>query len=167
MSTQVCPYCRVPVDLSTGEALVCEGCHTPHHADCYVENGGCTIFGCVKAPTEEPKLQISMPELMRVSDITPQYLPGTARVEGEKTVEAQVFLNPDYHPNKSRVTFALLGFFFGCFGIHNFYAGYARRAVFQLCLTLFSCFYLALASWLWALVEICIVKTDGDGLAFN
>jgi TM2 domain-containing membrane protein YozV len=155
--------------MATPDSLLCEGCATPHHQDCYAENGGCTIFGCVKAPMEEPKMQISAPEVARANVTTPQYLPGTAAPppsSGQKS-EVQVYLNPEYRPNKSRVTFALLGFFLGMFGIHNFYAGYPRRGAFQLCLTVFSCFYLALASWLWALIEICIVKADGEGLAFN
>jgi TM2 domain-containing membrane protein YozV len=170
VNAQVCPYCRVGIDLTTAEALLCEGCHTPHHADCYTENGGCTIFGCLKAPVEAPKIEVSMPEVRRAALAQSQYLPGTQAprpAPDPKTDGVQVFLNEAYRPNKSRVTYALLGFFLGFFGVHNFYAGYARRGVFQLSLTLFSFFYLALASWLWALVEICIVKTDGDGLAFN
>lgn len=30
---------------------------------------------------------------------------------------------------KSRITYALLGFFFGFIGVHNFYAGYSGRGV--------------------------------------
>ena len=55
--TEVCPYCRskfVPED----EPVVCEGCGTSHHVDCYAENGGCTIFGCSKAPGDE--LQVTV-----------------------------------------------------------------------------------------------------------
>ena len=148
--------------------MVCEGCQTPHHADCYAENGGCTIFGCSKAPTEEPKLQVSLPEVAGVSIAPAQFLPGTTPTAPGADAAPRVYLNPYYREvPKSRVTYALLGFFLGCFGVHNFYAGHARRAVFQLCLTLFSFFYLAVVSWVWALVEICIVKTDGDGLAFS
>jgi TM2 domain-containing membrane protein YozV len=119
---------------------------------------------------EAPKIEVSMPEVARATLAPSQFLPGTHASlppASPKTDGVQIFLNEAYRPNKSRVTYALLGFFLGFFGVHNFYAGYARRGVFQLSLTLFSFFYLALASWLWALVEICIVKTDGDGLAFN
>jgi TM2 domain/Prokaryotic RING finger family 1 len=65
MSAAACPYCRAKIceeDLS----LACEGCGTLHHADCYTENGGCTIFGCSKAPADEPKLSVSAPELLAV-----------------------------------------------------------------------------------------------------
>ena len=41
----------------------CEACATPHHADCYADNGGCTVFGCAKAPVDEPKISVSGSEL--------------------------------------------------------------------------------------------------------
>ena len=41
------------------EAIVCSGCGTPHHSDCYTENGGCTVFGCSAVPEEEPKVSFS------------------------------------------------------------------------------------------------------------
>lgn len=121
---------------------------------------------------EEPKVHVSMPEVSRAAATAARYLSGTGpsrpHTGAEKPADVQVYLDPDYKPRtRSRVTYALLGFFLGCFGAHNFYAGHTRRAVFQLCLTFFSFFYLALVSWVWALVEICAVKTDGDGLAFN
>lgn len=70
MTSAVCPYCRCPVEAAEREAIVCAGCGTPHHSDCYAENGGCTVFGCNAAPEEEPKLSISgayltTPELAR------------------------------------------------------------------------------------------------------
>jgi TM2 domain-containing membrane protein YozV len=58
----VCPYCRSKI-IAEEAPIVCEGCGTAHHADCYAENGGCTIFGCSKAPGDEPKLSVSTPEL--------------------------------------------------------------------------------------------------------
>src|SRR5713226_8710705 len=63
MSSAVCPYCRAPFDEVNGHAIECEGCGTPHHADCYEENCGCTVFGCSKAPGEEPKVEVSVPDL--------------------------------------------------------------------------------------------------------
>lgn len=60
-----CPYCRTKV-AATDESVSCEVCGTVHHADCYAENGGCTIFGCSKAPADEPKLSVSAPDLVSV-----------------------------------------------------------------------------------------------------
>jgi TM2 domain-containing membrane protein YozV len=67
---------------------------------------------------------------------------------------------------KSRTTFIVLGIFLGWLGIHNFYGGYTGKAVGQLCLTVFTLGYLGLISWLWALIEICIVNKDSRGVAF-
>ncbi|MFZ0886010.1 MAG: NINE protein [Candidatus Acidiferrales bacterium] len=59
----VCPYCRGPIEPESEQQKVCEGCGTPHHSDCYEENGGCTVFGCSFAPAEEPELSISRTDL--------------------------------------------------------------------------------------------------------
>jgi TM2 domain-containing membrane protein YozV len=73
---------------------------------------------------------------------------------------------PSYQPRKSRVVFVLLAVFLGAFGGHNFYAGYVKKAVIQLCITLFSCFTGSFISWIWAIVEACMVNRDDDGIAF-
>jgi TM2 domain-containing membrane protein YozV len=67
---------------------------------------------------------------------------------------------------KTRVIFALLGIFLGAFGVHNFYAGYVKKGTIQLCVTLLSCFYASLVSWVWAIIEICTVNKDSDGTQF-
>lgn len=66
MTGSACPYCRARI-ADDELSLACEGCGTVHHADCYAENGGCTIFGCSKAPADEPKLSVSAPELVAVA----------------------------------------------------------------------------------------------------
>lgn len=65
MTSAICPYCRTKIE-DESSSFACEGCGTFHHADCYTENGGCTIFGCSKAPADEPKLSVSTPELSAV-----------------------------------------------------------------------------------------------------
>jgi TM2 domain-containing membrane protein YozV len=47
----------------------------PHHEDCYQENGGCTVFGCKRAPADDPKLQVSQSDLSAVSMPVQQYAP--------------------------------------------------------------------------------------------
>ena len=69
--------------------------------------------------------------------------------------------------HKSRTTYIVLGIFLGAFGVHNFYAGYTGRAVGQLCLTVLTLGYLGIVSWIWAIIEICIVEKDNTGLAFS
>ena len=72
-----------------------------------------------------------------------------------------------FHPPKSRITFILLGIFLGALGVHNFYAGYVRKAAAQLCLSLFTCFYASFVSWIWAIVEVCTVTEDSEGIQFS
>src|SRR5690348_12055522 len=79
MSAAVCPYCRAKIS-EEDVSLACEGCGTPHHADCYTENGGCTIFGCSRAPADEPKMQVSTPELMAVGTQAPAAVVTETRV---------------------------------------------------------------------------------------
>jgi TM2 domain-containing membrane protein YozV len=64
MTSSICPYCRWAVEEPEREAIVCPGCGTPHHSDCYAENGGCTVFGCSAAPEEEPKVSLSGADLV-------------------------------------------------------------------------------------------------------
>jgi TM2 domain-containing membrane protein YozV len=68
---------------------------------------------------------------------------------------------------KSRTTYIMLGVLLGAVGAHNFYAGYTSRAVGQLCLSVLTLFYLAIVSWIWAIVEICIVDKDSAGIEFS
>src|SRR5205807_486639 len=61
----VCPYCRTEIEptASTEGITTCEGCNTPHHQECFAENGGCTLFGCKFAPPDEPKVQLNHHEI--------------------------------------------------------------------------------------------------------
>ena len=70
------------------------------------------------------------------------------------------------HKRKMKAIYVVLGFFLGAIGIHNFYAGYKRRAIAQLVITVLSFGYLLLVSWIWAIVEIVIVNDDASGRPF-
>lgn len=67
---------------------------------------------------------------------------------------------------KMRVVYVLLGFFFGAIGLHNFYAGYNRRAIAQMVISLLSFGLLAFLSWIWAIVEIIMINEDCNGRPF-
>lgn len=43
---KVCPYCKTPF-IESDEIVVCSICDMPHHKDCWIENQGCTTFGCM------------------------------------------------------------------------------------------------------------------------
>jgi hypothetical protein len=214
-ATASCPYCRAPIEGAgeePDEIVVCEECATPHHADCYAENGGCTVFGCSKAPVDEPKISISTSDLSRPvqppaivssaptpppprsrsttaippppstrigqvetlhvrEDMTRYLTPPRTLTFGGYNDDSAATAVPAYIRSRSRLNFILYGVFLGSFGAHNFYAGYAKRATGQLLLTLFilfagGAFWGGLVSWIWAIVEVCTVKQDDDGVAF-
>ena len=194
MSDPVCPYCRMPFDEVSPPKIFCTACGMPHHEDCYQENGGCTVFGCKCAPADDPKLQVSQSDLSAVNLPVQRYAPlpqqqqnasaqpsSQSRYGGplglaQATAPARAPAAPQVHPynpaaygrsQKSRTTYIVLGIFLGAFGVHNFYSGYVGRAVGQLCLTVLTVGYLGLVSWVWALVEVCIVENDSTGLTFS
>jgi len=185
----VCPYCRMPFDGQSPAKIYCTACGTPHHEDCYFENGGCTVFGCAKAPADDPKLQVSYSDLnaaavaqqpavgaqQAVVTPLPQFpspyggplgLNQPAPATQPAVAYAQAVAASGSSPKK-RTTYIVLGIFLGMFGAHNFYAGYTGRAVGQLCLSVLTVFYLAIVSWIWAIVEICVVDKDSTGIQFS
>jgi TM2 domain-containing membrane protein YozV len=212
----VCPYCRTELGTAEEERLDCPGCGTPHHPECFAENGGCTVFGCSKAPLDEPKVHVTgtelnrspallqpapSPQITRTAGFSILHLSGPMQPEGAQSSPGQGApssppppppmtgtgaLPPPRPPtrgvyaplrpqdvirgagtSKSRQVYVLLGVFLGIFGVHNFYAGYIQRAVSQLCITLLTCFWGAAVSWIWAIVEVCVISSDYDGVEFT
>lgn len=81
---------------------------------------------------------------------------------------ADIWQNPFlFVPKKSRVAYVLLAIFLGELGVHNFYAGYVGRGVAQLLITILSLGLLFWVSWIWAIVELCVVSDDGKGIPFE
>jgi TM2 domain-containing membrane protein YozV len=193
-------------DETTPAKLFCTACGTPHHEDCYQENGGCTVFGCARAPADDPKLLVSQSDLRAVvvpvqpAVSVPQYpvrqyppsvyggplglsqspsVPQPAGYSAPPPSGVNAYAAPSNPPRyqppvvaytgaaKSRTTYIVLGIFLGALGIHNFYAGYTGRAVGQLCLSVLTLGYLIPASWIWAIIEICVVDKDSAGIHFS
>jgi len=61
-----CPYCRE--EIITIQQVICDACQTPHHYDCWKENGGCTVFGCTRGPKEEEKITVSQQDLYNIKE---------------------------------------------------------------------------------------------------
>jgi len=40
-----CPYCLTAIQARE-RTVICPLCETPHHEECWRDNGGCTVFGC-------------------------------------------------------------------------------------------------------------------------
>ena len=195
MTAEVCPYCRGPI--ATEEAITaCEGCGTRHHADCYAENGGCTIFGCSAAPAEEPKLTVSEPELTGVQHPAPSNTPAViatpppeassgASLQELQRISDQVVpsmfslfgaevsalpAEPEPVPAdepKDRTIFIVLGALLGALGAHNFYAGYYKKAIAQLAITVCTLGFGSPMSWIWAIIDICTINQDPRGIQFE
>jgi TM2 domain-containing membrane protein YozV len=73
---------------------------------------------------------------------------------------------------KSKTTAALLAFFLGGLGVHNFYLGFTGKAIAQLLITILSVGTLAWISYLWAFVEFILILTgkiakDAAGIPFD
>ena len=70
---------------------------------------------------------------------------------------------------RSRLIYILLAIFLGCLGIHNFYAGYTKKAIIQLlCCTIGALLVVPLiVGIIWVLVDIFTVTKDADGKAFE
>ena len=70
---------------------------------------------------------------------------------------------------KSRLIYILLALFLGSLGIHNFYAGYKKKAVIQLLCTFPGAFLVVpvLILGIWILVDIVTVTKDAEGNLFE
>lgn len=55
-----CPYC-LAVIAGTDEVAPCPGCGAVHHGECWTENGGCAVYGCVRVPAVEGRRAIEIP----------------------------------------------------------------------------------------------------------
>lgn len=67
--------------------------------------------------------------------------------------------------SKSRLAYILLCLFFGYLGIHNFYAGRVSSGVAQMLITIFTGWLIIplVVLFVWNVIEMCCVTTDGSG----
>ncbi len=73
----------------------------------------------------------------------------------------------NYQPPKSRIAFILLGIFLGHLGIHNLYAGYTGKGLAQLLITILTCGFGGIVTFIWAIIEVCTVDKDSRNVYFN
>ncbi|HKO22323.1 MAG TPA: TM2 domain-containing protein [Candidatus Eisenbacteria bacterium] len=93
---------------------------------------------------------------------------GFARPPGHATTER----GPEpllVRTQKSRGSFIALGLFLGCFGIHNFYAGYHGKGAAQLATTLILGWVVVgfVITAIWALIEVITVREDAQGIPMS
>jgi hypothetical protein len=168
----VCPYCSVEIEGTDPNQVTCSTCGAAHHGECWEENAGCTVFGCASAPEEGPTVTVNESDLAAASSLPSA--PATVATSNTTTLSLGGYNFAPLPPragiprypidSKNRTTYILLGIFLGIFGAHNFYAGYKGRAIAQLCITLLTLFFGAIVSWIWAVVEVCIVDRDSRNI---
>jgi TM2 domain-containing membrane protein YozV len=123
-------------------------------------------FAAAAAPAPPPP-----PPPLAGSGIAPPPMMGPA-AQAVNHARAQLVSYYQAPQPKTRVIFVLLGIFLGIFGVHNFYAGYAKKGAMQLVATVLIAIYSQIAAWLWlvvwlwAIVEICTVNQEADGTQF-
>jgi TM2 domain-containing membrane protein YozV len=107
------------------------------------------------APIRTTTRERSSPLLFKVSVSSPS-APPPARADGSTR---------DLRP-RHRLVFALLGILAGFLGAHNFYARQWLTGLLQLLLSIATSLmgFGIIASWLWAMAEVVIVRKDGDGI---
>lgn len=72
--------------------------------------------------------------------------------------------------SKSAVIYVLLAYFTCVIGLHNFYAGYYKKGIVQLVLTIVSPFFMfvpLLIVSLWGLGEMLFVNKSANGVTFR
>ena len=200
MNDAVCPYCRAPLGDDPANRTICPACGTPHHTDCFQENGGCTVFGCSAAPPAEPKVSIGtgelhaqvqspppLPPMYRMPPPPPASLPNNSPIMTPPLfsslgygVPARVAA-PAMYPvraidplstdaeisTRSRTAFLVLGALLGWAGAHSFYAGSTKKGLLQLGITVFTLGMAAVMVWIWAIIDICTITTDCEGVPFR
>jgi len=80
-----CPYCLTELEIGVDPIVSCPDCATPTHQECWDENGGCTVFGCAQAPSDEPKLIVAAGDLERATTVA-----ATSAVEAAGTTLHEV-----------------------------------------------------------------------------
>ena len=68
-------------------------------------------------------------------------------------------------PPKQWLVALILGFFFGGFGVHNFYLGYTNRAIIQLILTITV--FGAPITGVWVLVELILILMRSGSYGYD
>ena len=54
---KICGYCQTQIK-NAGETILCPGCKTPYHIDCWNENKGCAVYGCNETAIHEAEHSI-------------------------------------------------------------------------------------------------------------
>lgn len=101
---------------------------------------------------------------------TDDWLPVERIIQPAAPTEAMSHPQSIRQSAKSRALYVLLALFLGGLGVHNFYAGHTKKAVFQLLtfVILGIPFVIPiLLVWAWSIYDAITVRTDGLGRPFR
>ncbi|MGN0919958.1 MAG: NINE protein [Alphaproteobacteria bacterium] len=88
-------------------------------------------------------------------------------ISEEEFLQQKTKLLQQTNGGKNQLAYCLLAFFFGIFGIHNFYVGRWKRGLTQLLITLLTFFIGVIITHLWAIINIFTIHTDAKGNEFE
>ena len=78
---KICPYCKTPF-AEDDDVVFCDRCEMPHHTSCWIENQGCTTFGCDGTIRSDAcELQDSRLEAGNTDDFTIELYPDGLTVD--------------------------------------------------------------------------------------
>jgi len=67
-----CPYCQSNIK-SNNELQYCKECGTPHHRECWEENGGCTTYGCGQNPhSRKDRINVGNLTIEQIRQLNPE-----------------------------------------------------------------------------------------------
>ena len=97
---KLCPFCKSAMQ-ETEEIVVCSACEMPHHKECWIENQGCTTFGCL-GTIQSPR-QTAQPSYVQRSESgnfqAIRFDRLTLRLHHRR--RSELFLRPILHRNNS------------------------------------------------------------------
>ena len=123
--------------------------------------------------------QVHMNEVPLNTDPTPTSVPTQAEVPVQPSVFMHAGGPTPYQTNaygqpisdsgeaKERIAYIAFAIVLGFLGVHNFYAGYIKRGVLQLLITVMSLGILFFIPAIWAFIEAFTVKKDAQGIPFS
>ena len=191
MTAAVCPYCRTNIG-GEDRPVVCEGCGTAHHADCYTKMEAARFLDAAGLLETSRRLAsqllnwwrqrsrnargASLPASSPARRCSAAHNDERTATHGESSCAFDVrrlrrsgylrhLLKKRWSTNRNARRH-LAGSAAGGFGAHNFYAGYYKKAGIQLGITVNLGFGTPI-SWMWAVIDICTINRDVQGVQFE
>lgn len=167
---KLCPFCKSAMQ-ETEEIVVCSACEMPHHKECWIENQGCTTFGCL-GTIQSPR-QTAQPSYVQRSESgnfqairfdRPYAAPASqtacrAFSSPDPTTEQFIAEKTEYYLpifQTLRANHALLSWNWAAFLFAPFWLLYRKMYGLGVVVLLAACVVTMLSNlWLWLLLTLC------------